>query len=175
RRARLDQAPRGATSAECWAAVKRLEEVHGMRGANPFSYVEALSPYLNLYGEPEEYLSAADRAAFEPIAFFGSLAPEMRERDSAGGAAVFPAQGGGLRVYVSFGTVVWWYFAGVAQAALQVIAETLSQRDAQVVISLGGHALEPEARAALERPNVRVVDYADQWAALREADVFVTH
>jgi UDP:flavonoid glycosyltransferase YjiC (YdhE family) len=174
-RAALAEDPRVATSAECWEAVRRLREVHGMQAANPFSYVEVLSPYLNLYGEPEEYLVGEDRTAFEPIAFFGSLAPEMRDRDSSASAPVFPNAAGRLRVYVSFGTVVWWYFAGVAEAALRVIAETLSSRRAQVVISLGGHQLPAEARAALQRPNVAVVDYADQWAALREADVFVTH
>jgi len=25
------------------------------------------------------------------------------------------------------------------------------------------------------KPNVRVVEYADQWEALRESDVFITH
>jgi MGT family glycosyltransferase len=164
--------PRVATSAECWKAVRRLEDVHGMRGANPFSYVEAMSPYLNLYGEPEEYLGAEDRGAFEPVAFFGSLAPSLREN---GGGEVFPPERRGPRVYVSFGTVVWWYFAPAATAALRVISETLGEARADVVIALGRHPLKPEARASLERPNVRVVDYVDQWEALREADLFITH
>ena len=171
-RAALRDDPRVATSAECWEAVRRLEEIYGMRGANPFSYVDAMSPYLNLYGEPEEYLSSEDRGAFEPIAFFGSLAPSLREN---GQAAVFPPERRGLRIYVSFGTVVWWYFASVAEAALQVISETLSGSGADAVIALGSHPLKADARALLERPNVRVVDYVDQWAALREADLFITH
>ena len=37
--------------------------------------MEALSPFLNLYPEPEEFLDEADRAALEPLAFFGSLTP----------------------------------------------------------------------------------------------------
>jgi UDP:flavonoid glycosyltransferase YjiC (YdhE family) len=41
------------------------------------------------------------------------------------------------------------------------------------VVSLGGARL-PWA-SDLERPNVRVADYVDQWSVLREATVFITH
>ena len=44
-----------------------------------------------------------------------------------------------------------------------------------VVIGLGGHERALVGRASLLRPNVQVFDYADQWAALREADIYVTH
>jgi UDP:flavonoid glycosyltransferase YjiC (YdhE family) len=43
------------------------------------------------------------------------------------------------------------------------------------VVSLGGHELEPAARAALAHGNVRIEHWVDQWAALAAADVFVTH
>src|SRR5574341_698904 len=132
--AQLREDPRVAISAECWAAVKRLREVHGLRGANPFSYVETLSPFLNLYCEPAEFLSREERAAFEPIAFFGCLAPDL----SAGQpGAVFPVRRQGLRIYVAFGTVIWWYFEAAALAALQVISRTCADLDADAVISLG--------------------------------------
>ncbi|HZR82039.1 MAG TPA: glycosyltransferase [Candidatus Binatia bacterium] len=164
--------PRVAVSEECWRAVRRLREAHGMSRAHPFSYVEELSPYLNLYCEPSEFLDASDRAALEPIAFFGSLAPELRR---AAAAPVFPSAGGRLRVYVSFGTVVWWYFEAKALAALEAIARACEDLDADVVIALGGHALDARARTALARPNATIAQFADQWAALAEADVFVTH
>ena len=170
--AALREDPRVATSAECWAAVNRLREVHGLRDAGPFSYVEALSPFLNLYAEPEEFFDPADRAAFEPIAFFGSVAPALHEADTV---AVFPETRRSLRIYVSFGTVIWWYFAPAALAALTVLSRTFADLDVDAVISLGEHDLDTTARAPLARPNVRVVDYADQWAALQAADVFVTH
>ena len=50
--AALRRDPRVAISAECHAAVKRLQQAHGMSGASPFSYYETLSPYLNVYAEP---------------------------------------------------------------------------------------------------------------------------
>jgi len=143
-----------------------------MKDANPLSYAEIVSPFLNLYSEPREFIDDAARAAFEPIAFFGSLAPSLREGPAA---PVFSPSRRGLRVYVSFGTVIWRYFEAAALAALSVIAHTLGDLDADVVIGLGRRPLDGTALAALRRPNVRVVDYADQWTALQEADVFVTH
>ncbi|MGH7290740.1 MAG: hypothetical protein ACREJT_05995, partial [Myxococcota bacterium] len=116
--AALRDDPRVATSPECWDAVRRLRQIDGMAEAHPFSYVDALSPFLNLYGEPREFLAAEDRAALEPLAFFGCLAPALRE---GGAPAVFPPRRRGLRLYVSFGTVVWWYFEDVASAALRAI------------------------------------------------------
>jgi len=44
-----------------------------------------------------------------------------------------------------------------------------------VVIGLGGHERTLAERAPLAGGNVRVFDYADQWAALREADILVTN
>jgi MGT family glycosyltransferase len=166
------QEPRVAISPECWAAAERLRDVHGIHGANPFSFAENQSPFLNVYCEPPEFLDAADRAAFEPITFFGSLAPDLREGNAV---EVFPRTRRGPRIYVSFGTVIWRYYEALARAALEVISRTCADFGVDVVISLGRHKLEAAARVALERPNVQVVDYADQWAALRQADVFITH
>lgn len=170
--AALLEDPRVAISAECHAAVRRLRDVHGMPDANPFSYVEALSPYLNLYCEPREFLLPDDRAALEPIAFVGSLSPRLRAGTRP---PVFPAEHRGRRVYVGFGTVIWWYFEARARAVLEAIASACEDEAVDVVIALGGHRLDEAAVAALERPNVRVVGAADQWTALAEADVFVTH
>ena len=170
--AALRRDPRVATSRECWDAVRRLRETHGMAEANPFSYVDTVSPFLNLYPEPLEFLAAEDQAALEPLAFFGCLTPELRER-SAGG--VFPRQRRGGRLYVSFGTVIWWYFEPAAVAALRTLSRACADLDVDVVVSLAGHPLDAAVRDEIARDNVDVVDEVDQWAALREADVFVTH
>jgi MGT family glycosyltransferase len=170
--AALRDDPRVDTSPECWHAVRRLRDVYGM-AAHPFSYVDSLSPFLNLYGEPAEFLAVEDRAAFEPLEFFGCLAPELRE---GGRGGVFPPrQRGRRRIYISFGTVVWWYFEKTACAALETISRACAEVDADAVVALGGHPLDARARSEIERENVNVVDYIDQWAALRETDVFVTH
>jgi len=170
--AALRKDPQVATAAACWAAIQRLKDVHGMSSANPFSFVEAQSPYLNLYCEPPEFLDAADRPAFEPIAFFGSLGPALHEE---GPPNLFPRSPRNLRIYVSFGTVIWRYFAAQACAALRVISRTFAERDADLVIGLGGHRLEAAARHALVQRNVQVFDYVDQWAVLGAADIFITH
>jgi MGT family glycosyltransferase len=164
--------PRVSTSAECRAAVERLRAVHGMREANPFSYLEALSPHLNLYPEPEEFLAEGDRAAFEPLAFFGLLAPSLRQ---GGSGRSFESTEGGGRLFASFGTVVWTYYASEALAALSAVASAAEQLGLEAVLSLAGHPLGEAQRAELARPGVRVVDYADQWEALGAADLFVTH
>lgn len=168
--AALREDRRVATSAACLAAVQCLEEVHGMIGANPFSYYQALSPHLNIYCEPEEFLRADERAAFLPIAFFGSLSAPGEHRGTP------PATARRLPlIYVSFGTGVWRYFEATGRAALRVISRTLADRDFEVLISLGGHPLAPAEREALVYPNVRIADAVDQMAVLAEADAFVTH
>jgi MGT family glycosyltransferase len=166
---RVDE--RVATSAACHRAVGMLRDEHGIANASPFMYVDNLSPHLNLYPEPAEFLPSEDRAAFEPVAFFGCL----RDRGPEPAAAPVFRPGRGPRVYVSFGTVVWWYFAEAAVAALETLARALGGTDADVVISLGNHPLDEDARAALAAPGVRVLDHVDQLAVLDEADVFVTH
>jgi MGT family glycosyltransferase len=170
--AALREDPRVNTSPECWAAVSRLRDLHGISNAGPFWYAEALSPFLNLYPEPAEFLATEDRDAFEPIAFFGSLAPTLRRRPTT---EVFARPRRRLRVYMAFGTVIWWYFEAVAYDALRAIVAACADLEADLVIGLGGHRLDAESRAALQGPNVRLLEYADQWAALGEADVFITH
>jgi len=170
--ARLRHDPRVATSRECMDALQRLRQIPGMEGAHPLSFVDALSPFLNLYAEPAEFLAREDRAAFEPLAFFGCLAPNLR---GEGAEAVFPQRREARRIYVSFGTVVWWYFEATAFAALRFLSRVCGGLDVNVVVSLGGHPLSASARAEIQRDNVAVVDHVDQWSALREADLFVTH
>ncbi len=164
---------RAATSEACWRAIGALRTEHGMPGANPFSYVEALSPYLNLYGEPEPFLPAADRPAFEPLAFFGSLDSRARHETSAASARHdAPAR---PRIYASFGTVVWRYFRAEALAAFEAIARAAEASSVELLVTTGGEALTANEHARLARPGVRIERYVDQWAILSDCDAFVTH
>ena len=80
-----------------------------------------------------------------------------------------------LRVYASFGTVVWRYYEAAVLAALEAVADAVASRDdAVALVSLGGRGT-PEHAARLARRNVRVEPYVEQWRVLREASVFVTH
>ncbi len=171
--ARIQQDPRVRTAPACLEAVHRLRELYGLTRASPFSYLDNLSPVLNLYGEPAQLLNAEERAAFEPIAYFGTLAPEMRE--AAGTQAAFAGIRGQPRAYVSFGTVIWRYYADRALAALALLGPELARRGWEVVISLGGRQPSPFEAAALTSPGVRIEPSVDQWATLAESDVFVTH
>jgi UDP:flavonoid glycosyltransferase YjiC (YdhE family) len=174
----LEGDPRVAPSEACLRAVAALRDRWGLPDAGPFAYFTGLSPFLNLYGEPPEFLRPEDRAPFEPLAFFGSLpapgtagpspAPAPPRRDGEEEAR--------LRVYASFGTVVWRYYEADARRALTALSAALGERaDARVVVSLGGHALPDGTRTRLARPNVRIETYVDQWRVLQDATVFVTH
>jgi MGT family glycosyltransferase len=170
--AQLRGEARVSTSPECWAAVARLRELHGMADANPFSYVEAFSPHLNLYPEPAQFLADADRPALEPLAFFGTLSPrlvapaEPLQRDRAGRR----------RILVSFGTIVWLYYAEQAFDALAALArESAELGDVDLIVSLGGHPAPAERLARLDFANVTVSERLDQWRELERADAFVTH
>jgi UDP:flavonoid glycosyltransferase YjiC (YdhE family) len=166
--------PRVRIAPECHDAVETLRTRHGIADASPFSYVTALSPHLNVYCEPPEFLDEAERRPFDPIAFYGSL-PSLAEPgdppEGAGGPAGFPAAK--LKVYVSFGTVIWRYYAAEALAALHAISDAVAARpDAQAIVSLGGAEVDA---SALARGNVTVARYVDQRRILAEADVYVTH
>ena len=177
-RAMLETDPRVKTSPECWRAVDVLRDVYGIADASPFSYVSGLSPDLNIYCEPPEFLTVEERRVFEPVAFFGSLLALADGGPSAGVATEgFGADAVGRRkVFVSFGTIVWRYFAADALRALTTLADTFAlMADVRAIISLGGASVADEARAALAKPNVSVRDYVDQQQVLQEADVFVTH
>ena len=67
------------------------------------------------------------------------------------------------------------YYEEPALAALARLSEVLSERGARVLISLGDHAASTAERRRLLRPGVSVERYVDQWGALRDADLFVTH
>lgn len=171
----LGRDPRVRLDARCRLAVQALKDRHGMADASPFSYVSTISPNLNLYCEPPQFLRPEARAPFEPIAFFGSLWPEGAAREKPAGSAFGHNPRPPTRVYASFGTVVWRYYQDAALAAFKALAEALANRtDAEGIVSLGGAHLATEA-AALKSPNVRIEHYSDQWQILRDASVYMTH
>lgn len=170
--------PRVAIAPACHAAVERLRTRHGMADASPFAYVDGLSTALNIYCEPPEFLSEEERQVFAPIAFFGSL-PSIEHIDTPRRnpvPAYFGPDDGRLRLYISFGTVVWRYYAPAAIAAMESLASTIARRkDVEAVISFGGSAAADTHADRLRHPNVRVELRVNQWAILGEADGFVTH
>jgi UDP:flavonoid glycosyltransferase YjiC (YdhE family) len=109
----------------------------------------------------------------EPLAFFG-LAPQGAEPGPV--EAVFRRSGGRRRILASFGTIVWLYYVPAALAALSAIARSCRERgDVELVVSLGGHRLDPEAVEQLRAEGADVRDYVEQRPALREADALITH
>ncbi len=172
----LTEYPRVEVSERCLRAVETLRERYGIGDASPFSYAAGLSPFLNVYCEPAAYLTEAERQVFEPVAFYGALPSGEPEAIDAPGTSCFGGEATDLKVYVSFGTVVWRYWAAEALAALESISRSLgSMEDVRAVISLGGADVAAGSVRALSKPNVSVVGFADQWRVLQEADVFVTH
>jgi UDP:flavonoid glycosyltransferase YjiC (YdhE family) len=167
--------PRVRTSEQCLRAVEDLRARHGMPDASAFSYIDGLSADLNLYCEPPEFLLPAEREAFEPIAFFGSLLPDLPPKTVDCGSAFGPHPHTRLRIYASFGTVIWSYYETAAIDALTAISNAVADIDeAFAVVSLGGRNV-PELATRLSRRNVRVENYVDQWAVLQEASLMFTH
>jgi UDP:flavonoid glycosyltransferase YjiC (YdhE family) len=169
--------PRVALSARCLRAVDVLKDRYGIADASPFSYLAGLSPHLNLSVEPPSFVDAREREAAEPVAFYGCLfagqdwaAPPRQSSLHFGGSAQ------DLRIYVCFGTVSMAYYRSVALGVFRAVADSLGNAPGiQILISLGGASLEDRDRRELERPNLRIVEFADQWTVLGEADVFFTH
>jgi len=176
----LRKDPRVRTSAECLRAVQTLRNVFGLADASPFAYLSPPSPQLNICCEPPEFFNDAERKAWEPVAFFGSMRGSGtgdRAASTAADPVGFAGRGGDVvKAYVSFGTVVWRYYADTALQALGTLADAFGDRDdMQAVISLGGAEPGRAARAGLSRRNVRVENYVDQQELLGQADLFVTH
>lgn len=165
-------------SSRCLAAVEELRERFNLDDASPFSYVSTQSPFLNIYGEPPEFLDPGDRSPFEPLAFYGSIQESwLRETSDHTQNSWFPEKVfGTVNVYVSFGTVIWRYYAAEAVRTLRSIVDWAARRnDMRMLVSLGGWNGNPDLVSHLERWNVRVEPYVDQGEVLRSADVIVTH
>ena len=173
--ARLEHDSRLALSEAGRRAIDRLRDRWGVLDASPHSYMTSVSPFLNLYCEPEVFLSQDARQALEPIAFFGSLPPAAMRLGGDGGAWG-ASDRATLRVYASCGSVAWRYYADEAFGALAALAEAVGATEhARALISLGGHPLPAQPRARLRHPAVDVADYVDQWRVLQGASLFLTH
>lgn len=172
----LREHPRVRVSPKCQAAVEQLRLRDGIEEASPFWFATALSPHLNLYCEPPEFLAPADRSIFAPLAFFGSLPSDADWRDTRRADRPFAGESPALRVYASFGHVVWETRSQEAFGALDAIAEALAhRRGSRMLVSLGGGQPPADVLARLSRPHVSVEPYVDQHRALRDADLFLTH
>ncbi len=165
-------------SPACERAVATLRDRYGLADASALSYMTTQSPQLNLYGEPAEWLSPEQRAALEPLAFYGSLPPlaEIQARRRSGPTCFPDATDGELKVYAAFGAFVWGYWPEAVFDAFAAVAEAVAgMPGARAVLGLGDAQLGADAMRKLTRPNVEVAARADQWRALADADVFITH
>lgn len=167
--------PRVAISEDCWRAVRALRERYRMPEASPFSYITALSNELNLYCEPPQYLREDEHQPFQPLAFVGSLSDQTIGRAPPACSSYGEDSADKQRLYVSFGTVIWRYYEDTARGALEAISEAVADLpDIAALVSLG-RAKPGEWARRLERPNLRVDSYVDQWSTLGETSVFITH
>jgi UDP:flavonoid glycosyltransferase YjiC (YdhE family) len=170
-RRKLVTDPRVSVSTQCALAVERIRAEYGVPDVTPFSYVSDPSPWLNIYREPSEWLTEDESKRLGPIAYFGSLPKEAIQSGET-----LATRNGPLRIYASFGTIVWKYWAEVASAAMLAISEAVASRPGQTLtIGLGGGAIAPLARRIIEQRGAIVLDYANQLAALNSSDVFITH
>lgn len=168
--------PRVAVSDRCHRAVEILRERYALPDASPFCYFTGLSPTLNICCQPQGFLTEAERKIFEPIAFYGCIPAPGGVVSSSAREARFPnASPKPLQVYACFGTIVPRYYSDVALAVLEALSVCVADMpEVRALISLGGSSLSKGA-SGLARANVQVVEYADQWAALGAADIFLTH
>jgi len=161
----LKSTPEKSVSSQCRKAIEKLHE-KGFTNIDPFSYLSYRSPHLNLYCEPPIFLLPAERPPFEPLAFFGCLDLALGDRPTT---SYFKTNK--RRIYVSFGTVIWRYFAEKAERAIKGIEEAFRDHpEYEVLLSLGGGQLELESSSGFQ-----VLPFVDQWSALQEADLIVTH
>lgn len=169
--------PRVVVSAKCRRAADILRQDHGVSDASPFSYMTGISPYLNIYCEPPEFLTEAEREPLQPLAFYGCIDTEAKQRAATPKTRVeSPGDpSDGVRLYVCFGTVVLRYYAEIAVSVFRAIAAYLkTEPKARALISLGGFKLRGELLEGLAGPNLEISDWVDQWQALEAADLFVT-
>ena len=158
-------------TAETRRAVARLHEL-GLTDLTHLSFANSLSPYLNVYPEPPEFLSAAAAPSFEPVRFYGSLVG----RPEPTPARAWFRPGAHTRVYASIGSYAFEAFTEDCIAALTRLVDGLAAAgEVEAIVSLGSLSATAETIAALTRPNVRVEAWVDQSAVLAEADVFITH
>jgi MGT family glycosyltransferase len=163
-------------SGACLASVEALRARHGIIDASPFSYFIDDKADLNICSEPPEFLLPEERGPFEPLAFFGSYWRGARVSDVPAEELFGPGCESCLRVYVALGTAAQMMLPEHVTALLGVMADGMAAYpNVRGLISLGSAHYPSEHISMLHRPNVRVVNFVDQIAALRNASIFVTH
>jgi len=167
--------PRIEISEDCWRAVRKLREKHGMPDASPFSHVTGMSSDLNVYCEPPQYLPEDQREPFHPIAFVGSLSEEVISRAPSAISPYGEDAADKHRMYVCFGTIIWRYFEDTARSALAAIRDAVAERpEITALVSLGRAQLDDWGQR-MQLPNFRVESYVDQWTVLGASSVYITH
>jgi UDP:flavonoid glycosyltransferase YjiC (YdhE family) len=173
----LQADPKAAISDRCHRAVELLRDRYALLDASPFCYITAPSPHLNISCQTPGFLTEGERKVFEPLAFYGCIPSEKRRiAPSAAEPAYLNAPPQRMRIYACFGTIVPRFYSDVALGVFDALSECLEKMpEARALVSLGAQSLSNGSLGRLARPNVKVVGYADQWAALSAADVFLTH
>lgn len=158
---------RSQIAEECLSAVDTLRS-WGFPDATPFSFLTLRSDVLNVYPEPPQFVTMAERDRLEPVVFVGSLAT------TAAGVAdvrrLSPVVDRPGRILGSFGTVIWRYFHEEALAALRSIDAAAAGIESRIVFTTGRFDLSHE-----RFDNLHVVPWLDQWQHLQTADLFITH
>lgn len=152
-------------------AMVMLRERYGLHAEEPTDLWSIQSPWLNLYGEPPEFLPANARENFHPVAFFGSLQPDRTLNPTP----VFTqAESIKHRVYVALGSINWRYFSTSLHGTLRAVSQAVaSMPDAEAIVSLCGEDVSAVPGVACER--VRVASHVDQWSVLAQATTLMTH
>jgi UDP:flavonoid glycosyltransferase YjiC (YdhE family) len=159
-------------SEKCHAAVKKLQSL-GFHEATPFYGAHSRSPYLNIWSELPEFTPQRIHEFIDPALYTIALDPP---EGMASSKSLFPTNETLTKIYVAFGKNIWWGCEQAAFNALSSIADIFGNMDTvQVVISLGGWEPLATRKSELIRSNVRVEFIVDQWSALQEADIFLTH
>lgn len=157
------------------AALPQLHTYLGREDLSTLDFISLQSPYLNLYCEPQQFISEDTLASFSPIEFIGSQSTAEMATKRSNATPIF-SNLPGRKIYLSFGTVVFHHFRELAQQAMETIVATLADLpDVSIMVSLGEHPASAREVSCLMRPNVRVESYVDQLAVLAEADLFITH
>lgn len=148
-----------------------LRERYGLHAEKPTDLWLTKSPWLNLYGEPPEFLPTGDRESFHPIAFFGSLQQD-RILDPT---PVFSADAAiRHRLFVALGSINWRYFSAAVHETLRAVSQAVtSMPDAEAIVSLCGE--DVSAVPGVAHARVQVASFVDQWSVLAQATTVITH
>ena len=165
---------RRALAVACLRAVEELRERLGIEDASPFSYLDGAEPVPErLLRARRRYLTAAEPARpSSPSPSTGRCRRSRRSRSRRPGArrrsATSPR---GLRVYASFGTVVWRYWGAQALAALAARSRARRRLGRHVRADRPRRCRAGRRRGARARSGrtCRSSAYADQWRVLRDA------